>query len=102
LLKAEDIVKKMDVKRQPPGVYLSLAETYAESGDYKKAVEYYKKVFDVYGRDPVAQIGLAEVYEKMGNHDLALKQYNPLSESDDEKIKSKALDGIKRIKEKRK
>jgi hypothetical protein len=98
LLKAEDIVKKMDVKRQPPGVYLGLAETYAESGDYKKAVEYYKKVFDVYGRDPIAQMGLAGVYEKMGKYDLALQEYSLLSESENENIRTKALNGIERIK----
>ncbi len=102
LLEAEEIVKRMDVRKQPPAVYLSLADRYAESENYKKAVEYYKKVFDVYGRDPVAQMRLAGVYEKMGKYDLALKEYYPLSESDDEKIKSKALDGIKRVKEKRK
>jgi len=101
LLKAEDIVKRMDVRKQPPGVYLSLADTYAELGNYKMAVEYYKKVFDVYGRDPIAQMGLAGVYEKMGKYDLALKEYSSLSESDDENIRAKALDGIKRIKEKK-
>ena len=92
----------MDVRKQPPGVYLSLAETYAESGNYKKAIEYYKKVFAVRGRYPVAQMGLAEVYEKMGEYDLAVKEYHSLSELDDEEIRIRALDGIKRIKEKRK
>jgi tetratricopeptide (TPR) repeat protein len=102
LLKAEDIVKRMDVRKQPLGVYLSLADTYAESENYKKAVEYYQKIFDVYGRDPIAQMGLAGVYEKMGKYDLALKEYRSLSESDDGNIRAKALDGIKRIKEKEK
>jgi tetratricopeptide (TPR) repeat protein len=102
LLKAEDIVKKMDARKQPPGVYLGLADTYAESGNYKKAVEYYKKVFDVRGRYPIAQMGLAGVYEKMGEYDLALKEYRSLSELDDENMRSPALDGIKRINEKRK
>lgn len=102
LLKAEDIVKRMDVKKQPRGVYLGLADIYADLNNYKKAIEYYKKVFDVYDRDPVAQMGLAEVYEKMGEYDLALKEYRQLSESDDENIRAKALDGIKRIKEREK
>lgn len=102
LLRAEDIVKKMDVKKQPPGLYLSLADIYAESENYEKAVGYYKKVFVILGRDPVAQMGLAEVYEKMGKYDLALKEYRSLSESAYENIKGKALDGIKRIEEKRK
>lgn len=102
LLKAEDIVKRMDVKKQPRGVYLGLADIYADLNNYKKAIEYYKKVFDVFDRDPVAQMGLAGVYEKMGEYDLALKEYRQLSESDDKNIRAKALDSIKRIKEREK
>jgi predicted TPR repeat methyltransferase len=43
---------------------------------------------------------IAEVYEKTGEYDLALKEYRSLLKSDDEDIRQKAKDAIKRIEEK--
>ena len=42
---------------------------------------------------------IAEVYEKIDEYDLALKEYHLLSKSDDEDIRKKAKDAIKRIEE---
>lgn len=100
-LKAEEIAQAMDKKR-PPALYVKLGGLYAELNEHEKAIEYYNNLTNIYGYDPRTQMRLAGVYEKMGDYDLALKEYRSLSKSDDEDIRKKALDGIKRIEEKKK
>jgi len=100
-LKAEEIAQKMDKKR-PSALYLYLGDVYADLNEYEKAIEYYNNLTNIYGYDPRTQMRLAGVYEKMGDYDLALKEYRSLSKSDDEDIRKKAKEGIKRIKEKKK
>ena len=102
-MKSEEILKKIDIKKRPPVqvLFLRLGDLYAELNEYEKAIEYYK-LYDVYGYDPRTQMRIAEVHEKMGEYDLALKEYHSLSKSDDEDIRKKAKEGIKRIEEKKK
>jgi len=102
-LKAEENLKKIDIKKRPPVpvLFLRLGDLYAELNEYEKAIEYYNKLFDVYGYDPRTHMRIAEVYEKTGEYNLALKEYRSLSKSDDEDIRKKAMDAIKRIEEKK-
>lgn len=65
--------------------------------EYNKAIEYYQRVLSVYKDNFLAHLILAEVYESMGKTDLALKEYLLFSESDNENIKKKGLEGIRRL-----
>lgn len=100
-LKSEEFLRKIDIKKRPPVpvLFIRLGDLYAELNEYEKAIEYYNKVFDVYGYEPSTQMRIAEVYEKIDEYDLALKEYHLLSKSDDEDIRKKAKDAIKRIEE---
>lgn len=101
-LKAKELAMETEDISRHPGIYINLGSLYAELNDYDKAIECYRTVLNVYKDHFFAQIGLAEVYEKMGEYDLALKEYRSLSKSDDEEIRKKALNGIKRIEDKKK
>ena len=95
-LTTERLSNEEDLKRFP-GTYLSIADLYAHFNEYDKAIEYYQRVLSVYKDNFLAHLILAEVYESMGKTDLALKEYLLFSESDNENIKKKGLEGIRRL-----
>jgi hypothetical protein len=101
LLATERLSSKEDLKRSA-GLYLSIARLYEEFNEYEKSIEYLKKVLFNNDSNTLARLHLAENYEKVGKRDLAMQEYRLLSESGDEQVREKGLEGIRRLKGNRK
>ena len=95
-LTAEKLSSKEDLKRSP-GTYLDIAYLYSQLNEYEKAIEYLKKVLSIKENNTLARLDLAEIYEKIGKYDLAIQEYRVLSQSGDEKVREKGLQGMKRL-----
>ena len=97
MLIAERLSKEKDLEKFP-GIYLSIGDLYAHFKEYKKAIQYFKKVLVVHENNTLAHLGLAGAYEMLGKTDFALKEYTIVLESNDENLKDKVSESIRRLK----
>lgn len=96
ILVAEKLSKEKNLE-QFSGIYLSIADLYAQLKEYEEAILYFKKVLDIHENNTLAHFGIAEVYENLDKPDLALKEYYLVLESGDENFKDKVLGRIRRL-----